>query len=210
MASKTISRRLIITFSLVLLIVAAFAPHPVVAAPLAEAQAVPDLASFISSIQNGDANTLRGVYADGMFALPVVQQPPSNAGYVSTTANTVTQFSLAAQYKNVGLLAHNYLSGQYFFQLTTGERVYLVYGDSHVQIFQITNIYRYQATDPYSTRSNFIDLETGENLTANQLFHKVYMGARHVTFQTCIANNGNSSWGRLFVIAEPVTNQAMR
>lgn len=209
MASKTDSRRLAITFSLLLLIVATLVPYPVAAGPIPESPALPvlpDLTAFISSVQNGDANTLRGVYADNTFALPVVQQPSSNAGYVSTIAGTLTQFSLATQYGNVGLLAHNYLSGQYFFQLTPGAKVFLVYGDGRLETFRITNVYRYQATEPYSTRSDFIDLDTGDYLTGNQLFKKVYMGARHITFQTCIANNGNSSWGRLFVIAEPATN----
>ncbi|MCL4530903.1 MAG: sortase [Chloroflexi bacterium] len=203
MASKTDLRRLAITFSLLLLIVATLIPNPVAAA-----SALPDLKTFISSVENGNADSLSGVYVDGAFALSVVQQPPSNAGYVSTIANTVTQFGLATQYGNVGLLAHNYLSGQFFLQLIPGERVVLIYGDGSIQTFRITHIYRYQATEPNSTRSNFIDLNTGEKLTADQLFAKVYTGAHHVTFQTCIANNGNSSWGRLFVIAEPATNQA--
>ncbi len=208
MASKTGIRRLVVTFSLFLLIVATLIPHPVAAAPAVEASALPDLATFISSVQNGNANVLRGVYVDSAFALPVVQQPSSNAGYVSTIAGTLTQFSLATSYGNVGLLAHNYLSGQYFFQLAPGEKVTLVYGNGRTETFRITNVYRYQATAPYSTKSDFIDLDTKEYLTANQLFTKVYMGTRHVTFQTCIANNGNSSWGRLFVIAEPETDQA--
>ncbi len=208
MASKTDSRRLLITSALLLLIIATLIPHPAAAAPAADTPALPALATFITSVQNGNANLLRGVYIDGVFALPVVQQPSSNAGYVSTVAGTLTQFSLAASYGNVGLLAHNYLSGQYFSQLTPGEKVTLVYGNGRTETFRITNIYQYQATAPYSTKSDFIDLTTKQYLTAYQLFSKVYMGTRHVTFQTCIANNGNSSWGRLFVIAEPETNQA--
>jgi hypothetical protein len=35
------------------------------------------------------------------------------------------------------------------------------------------------------------------------MFKRVYLGDRHVTFQTCIKAYGNQSWGRMFVIAVP-------
>jgi hypothetical protein len=35
------------------------------------------------------------------------------------------------------------------------------------------------------------------------MFKRVYFGDRHLTFQTCIAKDGEASWGRLFVIAVP-------
>jgi hypothetical protein len=37
-----------------------------------------------------------------------------------------------------------------------------------------------------------------------------YNGAAHVTFQTCILQDGNSSWGRLFVTAIPVSSIHLR
>jgi hypothetical protein len=191
-------------FSLLLLFVAAYLPYTVSAAPLTDTAPLPDLSSFTLSIQNGNASLLRGVYVDGLFALPIVQQPTYNAAYVSTIDNTVTQFGLASQFENIGFLAHNYLSGQYFFQLMPGMLIRLIYGDGQIEYFIVTNIYRYRATSPYSVYSDFVDLDTQEYLTGSALFTKVYMGPSHVTFQTCISQNGNSSWGRLFVIAEPV------
>jgi hypothetical protein len=190
--------------SLLLLVATVILPISVSAAPLAVPTTLSDLLSFTSSIQNGDASVLRGVYVDGLFALPVVQQPGYNAGYVSTADNTMTQFGMATQFGSVGLLAHNYLSGQYFFELIPGMMVQLIYGDGHIEYFQITQIYRYQATAPFSVYSDFVDLATQEYLTGSALFSKVYSGSGHVTFQTCISQDGNSSWGRLFVIAEPV------
>ena len=208
MASETSLRRLALALSLFLLIAVSLIPHPVLAAPShAETPALPDLTAFVSSVENGHSNTLRGVYVDGVFALPVIQQPSTDALYVSKMVGTLTQFRLAARYGNIGLLAHNYLSGQYFSQLALGERVFLVYGKGRIETMQITNIYRYQATDPYGTTSNFIDLDTNQHLTDYQLFSKVYLGTDHVTFQTCIEQDGNLSWGRLFVIAEPDTGQ---
>ena len=189
--------------SLLGLIIAAFLPFSVSANTLTDAKTIPVLPSFSISSQNGNGRFLREALADDLFALPIVQQPDSNAGYVSTVDNTLTQFSMVNQFGNIGLLAHNYLSGQFFTQFTTGTRVQLIYGDGHTEYFQVTHIYRYQATSPESVNSDFVDLDTQETLTASELFTKVYMGARHVTFQTCISQDGNSSWGRLFVIAEP-------
>jgi hypothetical protein len=103
----------------------------------------------------------------------------------------------------VGLLAHNNLSGRFFFQLAVGQEVRLVYGDGKVEYFVISKILKYQALQPTSPYSTFRDLTNDEKLTAEQLFNKVYRGDRHVTFQTCMEANGNLSWGRIFVVAEP-------
>jgi hypothetical protein len=208
MASETSLRRLALTISLFLLIAASLIPRSVRAASLPETPALPDLMSFVSSVENGQSNTLRGVYVDGVFALPVIQQPSTDALYVSKMVDTLTQFRLAARYGNIGLLAHNYLSGQYFSQLTLGERVFLVYGKGRVDTMQITKIYRYRAIDPNSSTSDFIDLDTNQHLTDYQVFSKVYLGTEHMTFQTCIEQDGNLSWGRLFVVAEPDASQA--
>ena len=189
--------------SLIPMLVATLLPYSVSAAPLKDATALPDLSSFSLSVQNGDADLLRGVYVNGLFALPVAQQPSSNAAYVSTLDNTITQFSLASQFGSVGLLAHNNLSGQYFFQLMSGMVIVLIYGDGRIEYYQVSHVYRYQATAPQSVYSDFIDLDTQEYLSGSALFKKVYMGPKHITFQTCISQNGNSSWGRFFVLAEP-------
>ena len=204
MASETSLRRLALALSLFLLIAASLIPHPVLAAAPthAETPVLPDLTAFVLSVENGHSNTLRGVYVDGIFALPVIQQPSTDAFYISKLADGLTQFSLAARYGNIGLLAHDYLSGQYFPQLTLGKRVFLVYGKGQIETFRITNVYRYRAIDPYDTTSNFIGLDTNQYLTDYQVFSKVYVGTEHVTFQTCIEQDGNLSWGRLFVIAE--------
>jgi hypothetical protein len=188
---------------LFMLSITAFLPYRVSAATPSGAVPLPDLTNFSSTIQNGDSKDLRGAYLDGLFALPILQQPISNPGYVSTVDNTLTQFDMVSQYGNVGLLAHNYLSGQYFSKLMLGMRMELVYGDGHIEIYQVSQVYRYQAVTPNNDTSGFIDLDTHATLTAGELFTKVYTGTRHVTFQTCISQGGNTSWGRLFVIAEP-------
>lgn len=160
-------------------------------------------AEFYRWVQNGDASVLRGVYVTDTLALPVVQQPHENAGYVSTQADVTTQFRMASLYGTVGLLAHNYLAGKYFPDLRVGQEVRLIYGDGHIDYFEVSAILKYQALQPSNPYSSFRNLDNDETLTAEELFKQVYSGAQHVTFQTCIQANGDSSWGRLFVIAIP-------
>lgn len=158
---------------------------------------------FLETVRDDEANTLRSVYVSDVLDLPVVQQPTGNVGYVSPREGEVTQFGMASQMGNVGLLAHNNLSGRLFSHLAIGQEVRLVYENGNVEYFVITQIMQFQAYEPTSLYSTFRDLNTDEILSADQLFKKVYGGDRHVTFQTCIAGPGSISWGRLFVIAIP-------
>jgi hypothetical protein len=201
MAPRSISRSTHIFIALFTLLVLAFRPVP--AEALAQ-PAQPDLASFILSVQDGQAGVVRGVYVDSVMAYPVIQQPSYNAAYVSTTDGVVTEFGMARQTGNVGLLAHNTLAGRSFSNLKPGQYVVIVYGDGKTETFIVTQILRYAALSPFSTTSEFKNLDTNITISATQLFSNVYMGSRHLTFQTCIEYNGNDSWGRLFVIAVPM------
>jgi hypothetical protein len=165
----------------------------------------PGLNKFIQTVSNGDALTLRGVYVQDVMAFTIIQQPADAPSFVSLNNDQVTQFKMAAQAGNVGLLAHNYLAGNSFTKLKKGDVVTLVYGDGHTEIFSVTDILQSQALDPNNMQSSFKDLASQATLSASQLFDKVYRGSRHVTFQTCIEGGGNLSWGRLFIIAEPIT-----
>ncbi|MCD6323140.1 MAG: sortase [Clostridiales bacterium] len=159
---------------------------------------------FISTVANGEKGVLRGVYSENRFALQIVQQPAGQAGFISTSEDVVTQFSMPNRYGVIGLLAHNYLSGKYFFDLEMGDIIQLVYGDGEIKKYQITDIQSFQADQPNSPNSKFIDIETGAELTASQLFKRVYMGDQHLTLQTCIQEGSEDSWGRLFIIAKPL------
>jgi len=191
-----------VSFLLLVLISLFFNPVSVLAGSNSEAT-LPNFSEFSQIVQNGEADVLRGVYVSSALALPVVQQPNNNPGYVSSRNGLATQFSMAAQYGNIGLLAHNNLSGRSFSHLAVGQEVRLIYGNGRVEYFVITEILQYQALQPTSMLSAFRDLVTDETITANQLFEHIYTGKRHVTFQTCIEANGNLSWGRLFIVAEP-------
>lgn len=163
----------------------------------------PSVQDFSQPLRNGEASVLRGVYVSNILALPVVQQPADNPYYVSSHDGEVTQFSTASQYGNIGLLAHNNLSGRSFSKLSIGQEVGLVYGDGKIEKFVITQVLHFQALQPQSQQSKFVNLDDSETLSANQMFDRVYTGSRHLTFQTCISANGNVSWGRLFIVAVP-------
>ena len=190
------------TLLLVVFVALLFNPTPASALGNGEA-ALPGFTDFSKTVQNGQADTLRGVYVPDLLALPIVQQPTGNAGYVSNRDGEITQFNMASQFGNVGLLAHNHLSGDSFSKLTVGQEIRLVYGDGKVRYFVVTEILRYQALQPTSPFSSFRNLNGNDTLTAEQMFNKVYRGDHHVTFQTCIAGDGTLSWGRLFVMAVP-------
>jgi hypothetical protein len=161
------------------------------------------LMRFAHLVSNGEAR-VTGVYVPSHFSFPVVAQPEDDFTYVSTIDNTLTEFGLATEYDNIGLLAHNYLAGRDFFSLTVGVPLYLIYGGGRIEAFKVTEVLQYQALDPESPYSDFRDLVSGVTLTATEMFAKVYTGSFHVTFQTCIRRGSDPSWGRIFVIAKPV------
>jgi len=103
-----------------------------------------------------------------------------------------------------GLLAHNFASGRLFFNLTLADLIYVIYGDGTTKEYAVTSFYRYQTLEPNNLSSDFVDLETGESLMTSQVFIKVYSGEHHLTLQTCIEQDGIASWGRLFIVAQPL------
>jgi hypothetical protein len=150
---------------------------------------------------------LSGVLIRNSGDFPVVQQPSGDTNYVSKNNGEVTQFASANQYGNIGLLAHNYLSGKSFSEIHIGQEIQLKYSDGRTENFVVTEILHYKALDPKSPYSSFQNLDNDDEiLTVSQMFDRAYQGGHHVTFQTCISAEGNSSWGRLFVIASPEQN----
>jgi len=190
--------------NLVLLFLTSFFlnPRPTQAIGSDEAT-LPNFADFSKSVENGEADVLRGVYVPNVLALPVVQQPADKPYYVSTHNGEATQFSIASQYGNIGLLAHNTLSGKFFSQLTVGQEVRLVYGDGRTEYFVVRDTLRFQALQPGSISSSFRNLDRNEVLSAGEMFNRAYVGERRAVFQTCIEAGGKASWGRLFVVAVP-------
>lgn len=164
---------------------------------------LPSLEEFSDAIRNGDAEALRGIYIPDVLAAEVVQQPEDDPAFVSSQENTLTQFRMAEEAGSTGLLAHNYLAGDAFFQMQEGQVFFLVYGDGRTEVFVVKRILRFRALDPNSVWSNFIDLRNAHLISASHLFSKVYAQPGHVILQTCIQVGEESSWGRLFIDAIP-------
>jgi hypothetical protein len=167
-----------------------------------------ELMKLVHSVYNRQPGSVAGVYAPGLFGMPVVGQPSGDEEYISEDENTLTQYGTPAQYGVIALLAHNSLnSGRLVSRLAPGQEVYVLYGDGKVSRYCVSSVQYYQALSPHDSRSDFRDLNRpgGEILTYDQLFNRVYTTASRLVFQTCLEANGNPSWGRIFISAEPVS-----
>jgi hypothetical protein len=164
---------------------------------------VPTLGIFIEQVRNGKADQVTGLYSADLFAYPVITQPADQPAYVYPLDGKITQFNLATSYGSLGFLAHNTLAGATFSNLTPGKRITVVYGDGHTTAYDVILTRRFQATQPGSPYSSFIDLATDKTLRVTDLFMQTYGLKGNLVLQTCITNNGSDSWGRLFIIASP-------
>lgn len=137
------------------------------------------------------------------FSFVVVEQPANDPGYVSSQENTLTLFRLAERFGSTGLLAHNYLAGSAFLDLTVGDKIDLAYDDGQSRSYWIFSIRKFQAVTPTSPYSAFIDLENGKQYLASELFLEIYGQVNILILQTCLDNQGVESWGRIFLQAFP-------
>lgn len=147
---------------------------------------------------------ITNVSVEGLFSYNVVQQPYDNPAFVSFKPDTVTEFGTASDTISRGLLAHNDLAGEIFFRVKVGDVISLRYADGTGGKFLVIKLRYLQALSPYSTISNFIDLDGGEFLTASELYYQTYGVGKTLVIQTCIAKDKELTWGRLFIIAVPI------
>lgn len=203
MKTKTMMIRLVTALMVIALFLGMMPANPVQAANTATTAVTISLTDFIAAVKSSNASRLTGIFVKDVLANRVVQQ--SSPESVSSVAGTVTQFGLASEYGSIGLLAHNYLSGSNFSNLEVGVKITLVYGNGETKTFEVTTIKKFQALSPADPYSKFVNLENPEKtLTSTELFKQVYGSNGNLILQTCIAKDGISSWGRLFVIATPV------
>ena len=166
---------------------------------------LPTLAAFAEQVKNGYSNQVTGLYVDDLFSYPVVQQPSGQPAFVSSEAGLITQFNSATAFGSLGFLAHNTLAGGAFSSISSGDLISIVLGDGHTAQYQVAQVRRFQALQPYSPNSTFLDLASNKTLTAQEVFYQTYALSGQLILQTCIASQGINSWGRLFVIALPYT-----
>jgi hypothetical protein len=170
---------------------------------LAAVANLPSLADFIRQVNNGKGDLVRGFYVSGVMALRVVPQPRGDPGFISAEDGTATLFQSASAFGVTGLLAHNFLSGQEFFRLKTGQALNVIYGDGHIRHYKVSQIDDFQRLSLDDLRSNFLELSSGLKKTADQVFADFYQGEPHLTLQTCIERYGEWTWGVHFIKAEP-------
>jgi hypothetical protein len=164
----------------------------------------PSLSDFILTVENGDRSVVRGVYAPGILASPVIQQPEGDLRYISEKPGRVTEFQASSYYGIIGLLAHNYLAGKKFYLLAPGDEVVIIFGDGSTQSYQVAGSYEYQSLDPGNPYGDYLDLSNRRERSLLQVFRRFYQGPHKVTFQTCLERDGDLEWGVYFVVAEPV------
>ncbi|MDZ7843342.1 MAG: hypothetical protein U5K99_00840 [Anaerolineales bacterium] len=173
----------------------------------AAAQVFLAVPSGVESIQRSTGSTgeqIVRVEAPGHFSYSVVKQPQNNPGFVSSRPDTLTLFNLAERYGTTGFLAHNDLAGKKFVDLQTEERINLFYNTQKESSYRIISIRKFQALSPNSPYSDFIDLQDGRQYSASELFLEIYGPGDRLVIQTCLENNGNLTWGRMFVTAVEV------
>jgi len=195
---------LLVKFCLVAaLVITAFSPA---LAPIVPVTGAPVLAPQPAAASAAATPLVSKISAAGAFSFPVVQQPAGQPGFVSSEEGKVTEFGLAAKYGSQGFLAHNHKAGAAFFKVRVGDVITLRYANGSTDTFEVTQLRRLQAVSPNSATSRFIDLDNDNaSLSAVDLFYQTYGVKDLLVLQTCIANGAELSWGRLFIIATPVT-----
>jgi len=145
------------------------------------------------------------IYAKGKFNFEIVEQGNKGKSYVSSNPDVLTFFSLSKEFGSIGLVAHNFLTGDEFYKLEQGDIIHIKNGSGEIHAFRVSESLSYQAIEPESVRSDFIDLETGNSLNYKELFMRTYGQSGYLILQTCIEKDGNYEWGRYFIIAESIT-----
>jgi hypothetical protein len=140
------------------------------------------------------------------FVLTILYQPIGQNYFVYAIPGTVTNFN-KAQNGNIGLLAHEEYTGQAFAQLQKYDIVTLQFKNRHSHSYQVSEILRYIATNPYSIASTFINVDTGEVIASIDLGNGLYVyGDRQLILQTCF----DETRGRLFIVALPIQDAQFR
>jgi hypothetical protein len=164
---------------------------------------LPDLTTFIHQVSSGRPDEIVGLYIPGLAALLVELQQPDEPYSVTDHPLATTLFSDSIFAGSIGLLAHSHLAGQFFSQIPLEQPVILVYGDGHTAAYQVDRLETYQALQPNDPYSQFASLLDGSRWTSQRLFTHIYGSGPNLILQTCLEKDGQSSWGRLFVIAVP-------
>jgi opacity protein-like surface antigen len=101
------------------------------------------LATFLASLVSARPSLAQetpkplSIVVPGVFGALVEQQGERGRMYVGEEPKTVTQFTDAGWYGTIGLLAHDYLTGQHFKKLKKGDAILLFYpGEGHTLVME--------------------------------------------------------------------------
>lgn len=159
---------------------------------------------FLLHVVTGDPRQITGLFIPGYGGFYVVQPPDGKDGSVSPVQGVLTQFKRPGSQGVIGLIAHNYSAGKWFTGFSPGDEFYVLYGDGRYDIYQFKESIQYRAINGKNVYSDFVDLSSGQRLNVDQVYNRVYSGKPHLTLQTCIQEDDDLTWGRMFIIAEPV------
>lgn len=140
------------------------------------------------------------LYEPLMGMMNIVEQPQGKPAYVSPNEGELTHFGMPQN--NYGLLAHKGKAGKKFSELKVGD---VLYGNRSSKQGKkvVKEIREYQALQPDSPYSAFVDLATNKQYSADELYRDIYdNGKGKMILQTCIDKDNNPTWGRMFIIAE--------
>jgi hypothetical protein len=166
--------------------------------------AMPDMVEFLERIPAAEPDQVVGVFSPDRLALVVEQQPPNHSLYVTDKMGYATQFARPARYDVIALLAHNTHSGILFYELELGSTVYLAYGGGGVSLYRVEDIQDFQKLEPGNSRSDYVELSSGQVLGTNVVFDRFYKDGHHLILQTCLEYEGDYNWGVRFILARPV------
>lgn len=162
------------------------------------------LDAFKHVVTTGDPALVTGLFVPDHGGFYVVQQASGQDGMVSPAADVLTQFRRPAANGVIGLLAHNFAAGKWFDELETGDLLYLIHGDGTYDVYRLSEKMQFKAINGKSVLTDFIDLATGEVRNVDEVYNQVYAGKPHLTLQTCIQQDKDLDWGRLFLLAEQI------
>jgi hypothetical protein len=181
-----------------------FSTAPIWVGPL------PTFRSFTHEVRNGQADQIVGLYAPGLMALSIETQPLESPFSVTDDAGRATLFAAALRNGTVGLLAHSHLAGAYFTYLELNQSLILIYGDGRSVHYHVSHIEAYRALEPNNPYSAFLALHRDNQLSSQALFDHIYASGPALVLQTCLEEEGQPNWGRLFIIASSSNGLAMK
>lgn len=148
-----------------------------------------------------DSETATRVYISGVLDLKVEPQLNGDNLEITNDPEIVNQYSLAKG-GTVALMAHNYLAGQYFYQIREGDVVLLDFRDGHSRKYVVTDIIEFQRLNLL-----FISTETLQVYSERQFLNTFFQSRDYLVFMTCLEKSGNVSWGVTLFIALPLADE---